>query len=400
VRYFIRILTAIACITWWPASAAAENGVTPGKIVFGQVAALDGPAAALGRGMREGLRAAFDEVNRAGGIKGHQLDLVSLDDGYEPTRAITMAKRLIEEDKVFALVGSVGTPTSAAVQPIATEAGIPFIGAFTGAEFLSDPYKPSVINLRASYFLETEAMVAHLTEDLGVTRIAIFYQDDGFGQAGLAGVKRALARRQMTLVGEGTYERNTTAVKRGLLSIKMSKPEAVIMIGAYKPCAEFIKLARQTKLDAVFVNISFVGSDALAKELGPVGAGVVVTQVVPLPADRSVGVVAHYQAALAASDPNATPGFVSLEGYMVGSLVAMALDKITGSITRQTLLDVVMNDGSFDLGGFKLVYGPGKNRGSDRVFLTVIQPDETFQAVETLSRTGPPSADRQSRAEQ
>jgi branched-chain amino acid transport system substrate-binding protein len=399
VRHFIPILTTIACMTWWPAPATAENGVTPDKILLGQVAALDGPAAALGRGMREGLLAAFDEVNRAGGIKGHQVELVSVDDGYEPNRAITMAKRLIEEDKVFALVGSVGTPTSAAVQPIATEAGIPFIGAFTGAEFLSDPYKPSVINLRASYFLETEAMVAHLTEDLGVTRIAIFYQDDAFGQAGLAGVKRALDRRQMALVGEGTYERNTTAVKRALLSIKMSKPEAVIMIGAYKPCAEFIRLAPQVKLDAVFVNISFVGSDAFAEELGPVGAGVVVTQVVPLPGDRSIAVVAQYQAALAATRPGAIPGFVSLEGYMVGRLVAMALAKVPGTITRQALLDVMMNDGSFDLGGFKLVFGRGKNRGSDRVFLTVIQPDGTFKAVETLSMSGAPPARRQSRAE-
>src|SRR5579864_2566575 len=249
--------------------ASAENGVTADKILFGQAAALDGPAAALGQGMKSGLEAAFTEINKAGGIKGRKLELKSVDDGYEPTRAIEGVKKLIDEDKVFAIVGAVGTPTSAATQPIATAAGVPFIGAFTGAEFLREPFKPLVLNVRASYFQETEAMVEHLTKDLGASKIAIMYQDDAFGQAGLAGVKRALDKRQMQLAGEGTFERNTVAVKGALLAIKKAEPEAVIMISPYKPAAEFIKLAKQIKLNSTFVNISFVGSNALAKELGP-----------------------------------------------------------------------------------------------------------------------------------
>jgi ABC-type branched-subunit amino acid transport system substrate-binding protein len=368
--------------------AHAENGVSSDKIVLGQAAALDGPAAALGQGMREGLLAAFDEINKAGGVKGRMIDLISADDGYEPNKAIEAAKKLIDQDKVFALVGGVGTPTSAAVQPIAAEAGVPFIGAFTGAEFLRDPFKANVINVRASYFQETETMVEHLTADLGVTRIAIFYQDDAFGQAGLAGVKRALDKRKMALVAEGTFERNTVAVKGALLSIKKGEPEAVIMIGPYKPCAEFIKLARQVKLDSVFVNISFVGSDALAKELGSTGAGVVVTQVVPFPKDSSISLVGRYQAALKAVKPDATPGFVSLEGYMVGRFVAMALEKIDGDITRKALLDAVAKTATFDLNGVKLLYGTDNNRGSSQVFLTVIQPDGSFRAVDKLSKAG------------
>ncbi len=368
-------------------SAWAENGIGPDKIVLGQVAALDGPAAALGQGMREGLLAAFAEANKAGGVKGKRIELVSVDDGYDPNKSIVAAKKLISDDKVFALVGSVGTPTSAAVQPIATEAGVPFIGAFTGAEFLRAPYKPGVVNVRASYFQETETMVEHLTKDLGVTRIAILYQDDAFGQAGLAGVKRALDQRKMSLVAEGTYERNTTAVKRALLSIRDGRPHAVIMIGAYKPCAEFIKLAHEIKLDAVFVNISFVGSEALAKELGRDGDGVVVTQVVPFPYDSSIGVVGRYRAALKALKPDATPGFVSLEGYMVGRLVVMALERIEGEVTRAALLAAIARTGTFDLGGVKLIYGPDNNRGSSQVFLTVIQPDGTLRPVERLSKS-------------
>ncbi len=378
----------IVAVAFCAQPARAETGVSADKIVLGQAAALDGPAAALGQGMREGLLAAFAEVNKAGGVKGRKLELVSVDDGYEPNKSIEATKKLLDEDKVFALVGPVGTPTSAATQPIASEAGVPFIGAFTGAEFLRNPYKANVVNLRASYFQETEEMVERLTKDLAISKIAIMYQDDAYGRAGLDGVKKALEKRKMELVGEGTYERNTTAVKGAVLAIKKVSPEAVIMIGAYKPCAEFIKLARQIKLDAVFVNISFVGSDALAKELGTAGAGVVVTQVVPYPRDASVGIVAKYQAALKAANAAAEPGFVSLEGYMVGRLVFMALDRVKGDITRQALLEAIAKDGNFDLDGVKLGFGTGKNQGSDKVFLTVLQADGTFKAVTALAKPG------------
>jgi branched-chain amino acid transport system substrate-binding protein len=368
--------------------AFAEDGVSADKIVFGQAAALDGAASALGLGMKMGLEAAFAEINKAGGVKGRKLELKSVDDGYEPTKSIEAVKKLLEEDKVFAIAGAVGTPTAVATQPIATAAGAPFIGAFTGAEFLREPYKPLVLNIRASYFQETEAMVEHLTKDLGASKIAIMYQDDAFGQAGLAGVKKALDKRQMQLAGEGTFERNTVAVKTALLAIKKAEPHAVIMISPYKPAAEFIKLAKQIKLDVTFVNISFVGSDALAKELGPVGAGVVITQVVPFPKDAAIPVVGRYQASLKASAPDAQPGFVSLEGYLVGRAIIAALEKVNGDPTRQALIEAVQKIGTFDLGGFKLTYGPSNNRGSDQVFLTVIQPDGSFKAVDRLEKSG------------
>src|SRR5467141_3894326 len=329
--------------------ASAEDGVSADKIVFGQATALDGPASALGQGMKLGLEAAFAEINKAGGVKGRKLELKSIDDGYEPTRSIEAVKKLLEEDKVFAIAGAVGTPTAAATQPIATAAGAPFIGAFTGAEFLREPHKPLVLNIRASYFEETEAMVEHLTKDLDATKIAIMYQDDAFGQAGLAGVKKALEKRKMELAAEGTFERNTTAVKSGLLAIKKADPHAIIMISPYKPAAEFFKLARQIKLDATIVNISFVGSDALAKELGNAGAGAVVTQVVPFPKDAAIPVVARSPAALKASVPDAQPGFVSLEGYLVGRTIIAALEKINGEPTRQGFVEAVQKSGGFDL---------------------------------------------------
>jgi branched-chain amino acid transport system substrate-binding protein len=367
--------------------ALADPGVAADKIVFGQAAALEGPAAALGIGMRDGILAAFAETNKAGGVHGRKLELISADDGYEPNKSIEATKKLIEADKIFALIGSVGTPTSSATQPIATEAGIPFIAPFTGAEFLRAPFKANVVNVRASYFQETEAMVERLTKDRNISKIAILYQDDGFGRAGLAGVQKALEKRNMKLVAEGTFERNTVAVKGALLNIRKGEPEAVIMVGPYKPCAEFIKLARSVKLDAVFVNISFVGSNALAKELGNAGGGVVITQVVPFPEDKSVPLVASYHQALKAANPNAEPGFVSLEGYMAGRLVVAALEKVSGEPSRKALLDTIMN-GSFDLGGITLKYGADDNQGMDEVFLTVIQPDGTFKPITALNQAG------------
>ncbi len=377
------ILTSVFFIS---ASVQAEDGVTAGEIVFGQAAVLDGPAAALGIGMQVGMNAAFDEANKKGGVHGRKLKLISVDDGYEPEKAIVAAKKLIEQDKVFALLGPVGTPTSAATQPIATAANVPFVGAFTGAGFLRDPKLGNVINVRASYDAETEAWVHHLTEDLKFKKIAIFYQDDAYGRAGLSGFKKAMDKRKLEIVAEGTYERNTVAVKTALLNIKRSEPEAVVMVGAYKPSAEFIKLAKKIGFDPVFVNISFVGSDALAKELGPEGKGVVISQVVPFPGDTSIKVIADYQAALKAADPKAEPGFVSLEGYLVGRLAIAALEKAGANVDRATFLKAIKDTGTFDLGGLSMTFGPDDNQGLDKVFMTIIGEDGKFKPVDKLIR--------------
>ena len=364
----------------------AEDGVSKDSILFGQVAALNGPAQALGQGMREGILAAFEEANRAGGINGRKFELKSIDDSYEPEKTIEATNKAIKEDKVFALVGAVGTPTSRAGQPIATAAKVPFIGPFTGAEFLRNPFNRYVVNIRASYFQETEAWVEHLTNDLGVTRIAILYQDDAFGLSGLAGVKKAMEKRNLSLVAEGTFKRNTTAIKSALLEIMKSQPQAVVTVGPYKPIATFIKLARQLKVDATFVAISFVGSDSLAQELGSEGAGVVVSQVVPFPGDKSLPVVASYHSALAAVNEKSKPGFVSLEGYLAGRLVVEAIRRIPGEPTRDAFLDAIERE-PFDLGGMKLTFSATQNQGSNQVYFTVLQSDGFFRPVTRLVKT-------------
>ncbi len=379
-------LAATVAVAALSASARAENGVTADTITFGQAAVLEGPASALGLGMQKGLNAAFDEINAKGGVHGRKIKLISVNDGYEPDRAITATKKLIEEEKVFALIGPVGTPTSAAAQPIATAAKVPFMGAFTGAGFLRNPKLENVINVRASYDAETEAWVKHLTEDLKITKIAIFYQDDAFGRAGLSGFKKAMDKRKMEIAAEATYERNTVAVKTGVLAMKQAAPEAVVIVGAYKPVAEFIKLSKKIGFNPVFVNISFVGANALAKELGPEGKGVIVSQVVPFPADASLKVVADYQAAIKAADPKAEPEFVSLEGYLAGRLAIAALEKAGKDVTRDGLLKAIKETAKFDIGGLSMTFSAEKNEGLDKVWMTIIEADGSFKPIEKMIR--------------
>ena len=370
--------------------AADEIGVTPDSILFGQVAALSGASSALGQGMRQGIEAAFAEVNAAGGIHGRKLKLVSRDDGYDPDRSLVETRRLIEQDKVFALIGAVGTPTTQLTAPLANEAHVPLIGPFTGASFLRDPALSNVVNIRASYAAEAETWVKHLTEDLKLRKIAIFYQDDSFGRDGLAGVKKALDKRRIDLLAEATFERNTIAVRGALRTLKRAEPDAVVMVGSYRTCAEFIKLAHQSGFNPLFVNVSFVGANALADELGPDGEGVIVSQVVPLPWDTSLPVVADYLAAQRSLDQDLQPGFVSLEGYLAGRLTVEALARLGPDPTRADLLTMI-HTGRFDLGGLVMDFRDDATDTAPRVFLTVIQPDGSFKAVDKLEpRQGQP----------
>ena len=376
-----------------PASADSQlewgPGVSAQRVLFGQSAAFSGPAQELGKNMRLGILAAFQEANRRGGVHGRQLELVYRDDAYEPEAAIKNTQELIKQEGVFALIGAVGTPTSRSATPVAAESGVPYVAPFTGAAFLRDPAWDNIINLRASYYQETEEMVARLTEDLGIERIAVMYQDDSYGRAGYRGVRGALDRRSMDLAAIGVYPRNTTAVKAALLDLRQGNPEAVIIIGAYKPVAALIAWARHTGLTPVFLTVSFVGSNALAQELGPAGAGVLVTQVVPFPTDGSLPIVAAYHRALAAYEADAVPGFVSLEGYLAGRLAIASLERCGREVSRTCFLESLQRTDIVDIDGFELRYGTEDNQGSDAVFLTVIGPDGQYRPIETLRDMAP-----------
>lgn len=372
-------------------SSAPHPGVTDDKILFGQSAAFSGPAWELGTNMQLGILSAFEEVNEAGGVNGRLLELVALDDGYEPEAAISNTFELIEENQVFALIGAVGTPTSRSAVPVAYEADVPYVAPFTGAAFLREIKWRNVINLRASYNQETEEMVARLTEDLGIDRIAVLYQDDSFGLAGLNGATRALERRQMEPVSVGYYPRNTLAVKAALLKLRDADPGAVIMVGAYQPVATFISWAKRVGMeDVVFITISFVGSNALADFLGTDGENVFVTQVVPFPTDDSVPIVRSYLDALEAYDVETSPGWVSLEGYLAGRLTIEALRACErDNVTRECFYNSIDSFEALELDEFALQFGFADNQGSDKVFLTVIGPDGNYRAIENMREVYP-----------
>jgi len=353
-----------------------EPGVTPTSILIGQSAAFTGPASELGNEMRAGANAYFRYVNANGGVNGRKIELRSLDDGYEGDRAAANTKKLID-DGVFLLFGYVGTPTSNASKPIFTAARVPFVGPFTGAESLRNPLNRYVFNIRASYFDETEKIVGQLTgQTLG--KIAVFYQNDDYGKAGLAGVERAMAKRNLKIVATGTVERNTVDVAAAVQAIGKADAQAVVMICAYKSCAAFIKAMRAAGYSPQFINVSFVGSKALAKEAGVDGRGVGISQVMPFPWNLSAPIVKEYQQLLEAATGKQDYSFTSLEGFIAAKVLVEGLRRTGADLTRERFIAAMEKMKDVDLGGYTVNFSPTDHNGSKFVELTVIGKDERF----------------------
>lgn len=322
-------------------------------IRVGMTSALTGPARGLGTEMKAGIAAYFAHINREGGVFGRPLELIALDDGYEPGRAGPNMRRLIDDEKVFAVLGNAGTPTAAVTVPIANEKKIPLFGAFTGAGLLrKSPPDRYVINYRASYAQETGEMVRGLVNELKIPprRIAFFTQNDAYGDSGFAGGVKALEAlgfAEARWLPHGRYPRNTVDVEDGLSQLidPRQDPRAVIMVGAYQPCARFIRLARQYGLRALFLNVSFVGGDALAREAGHAGDGVVVTQVVPH-FDADLPVTQLYRELVAAPHRS----FISLEGFLVARAFVEGLTLAGPNATVERFIDVLESGAAIDLG--------------------------------------------------
>ena len=351
------------------------QGVSADTILIGQSAALSGPAEQLGKEMKAGAEAYFTVVNKAGGVNGRMIKLISVDDGYEPDKAAANTKKLIAEDKVLALFGYVGTPTSNAALPIFSAAKVPFVGAFTGAQSLREPFNRYIFNVRASYFDETEQIVAHLVQQ-GITKIAVFYQNDAYGKAGLAGVERAMKKRMLTIAETGTVERNTTDVAAAVSKLAKSDTNAIIMISAYKSCAAFIRAMKLAGGFQQFWNVSFVGSKALSSELGDEGIGVQISQVVPFPWSDVNPIVRDYQKHIGGAS---NYSFTSLEGYIAARILVEGLKRAGKTPTRESLVDALASMSKTDLGGFTVSYSPTNHNGSTFVDLTIISRAGTFR---------------------
>lgn len=364
---------------------ADTPGISDNEILLGQSCALKGPTKALGVAMRNGALAYFKKVNNNGGIKGKKIRLISYDDGYEPDACAKNTKKLIDVDNVFLLFGYVGTPTSKVAVPIATEKKVPYFGPFTGAEFLRNPVNRYVFNIRASYYQETEIMVERLVTDKNIKRISVFYQNDSYGKAGLDGVQRAMTGRGLKILSDAHYPRNTLEVEPAVKKLLQTKPDAVLMIGTYQPCAKFINLMRQAKSHALFINISFVGANALGESLGNSGINVIITQVVPHPDYANIPIVTEYQNALkheVTFEPQ--PDFVELEGFIAAKALCRILEETPTPITREGFIQTAEMQ-SVQFGGFSFSFSPDDHQGSDLVHLTQIGPGGFINPIEDLT---------------
>lgn len=346
------------------------------EILIGMSTALSGPVEALGNGMKAGVEAYFNKVNSEGGVNGSSLKLIALDDAYEPDRCAPNMRTLIDEQNVLAVIGNVGTPTAIVAVPIANEKKTLLFGAFTGAGVLrKSPPDRYVINYRASYAEETADMIAgFLSAGIKPEEIAFFTQNDGYGDAGYSGGIKALKDHgyaDAEKLPHGRYTRNTVNIEDGLATIASENPnpKAIIMVGAYKPCAAFIKAAKEFFPEAVFANVSFVGSLALARELGPTGEGVIVTQVVPHFESSFPGVV-EYNKAMGSQPPD----FVSLEGYLAAKIFVEGLKKAGATPSRESVVDGIESLNSLDIGiGVPVSFDKSKHQACDKIWPTIIR---------------------------
>jgi ABC-type branched-subunit amino acid transport system substrate-binding protein len=366
------------------------RGVTDTEIRFGIAAPFSGPAKELGRQMKLGLDTAFGAVNDAGGINGRQLRLIAVDDGYEADRALGAMKELVEKHGVFGVVGNVGTPTATVALPYALQQRMLFFGAFTGAGLLRrDPPDRYVFNYRASYAEETEATVNYLVKvrRLKPEQIAVFAQQDGYGDSGFAGVVKAVRalNGDPDKVLRLNYKRNTVDVDGAVAALRAHKTpiRAVIMVPAYRAAAKFIEKTRDLYRGMIYTSVSFVGSTALAEELkllGPKYAeGVIVTQVVPA-LDGYSSFVLGYKSALAQQFPGEASDYVSLEGYVAGNLLAEGLRRTGPQVDTEKLVEALESLRNYDAGlGTPLTFGRTEHQASHKIWGTQLTAEGRYQ---------------------
>ena len=371
------------------------RGISDNEIRFGMSAPFSGANKELGQNMRLGIEAAFNAANSRGGVNGRQLKLVAADDGYEPTRTADTMKRLYEKDQVFAVVGNVGTPTAAVALPYALDRKMIFFGAFTGAGLLrSDPPDRYVFNYRASYAEETAATVNYLVKvkRLKPSQIAVFAQQDAYGDAGFSGVARAIR----ALGGDENsilrlhYQRNTVDVDDAVDQLRKSRVpiRAVVMVPGYRAAAKFIEKTRDLFPGMIYTSVSFVGSTALANELMLLGkkyaSGVIVTQVVPA-LDGHSSLVLDYKAALAKYFPGEQPDYVSLEGYVAANVLITALRRNGPDLDTEKLVTTLENLRDLDIGlGTPVSFGRSEHQGVHKVWGTHIDEKGRYQPIDVL----------------
>jgi ABC-type branched-subunit amino acid transport system substrate-binding protein len=343
-------------------------------ILLGHSGDLSGTSAALTKDYLRGMNAYFEDLNRKGGIRGEKIKLISMDDGFNPDRTVENTKALIDQN-VVALVGYRGTANVLKVMPVVQAAGIAEVGNTSGAKSLRDPYVPNVFHVRASTTDEIEAAIGHAWT-IGITRIAAAYQDDAFGKEGLEALNAAMKKRGGTPAALAPVPRGTVDVAAAIEAVAAAKPQAVMYIGQSKPAAALIKGVRARGLSPQFFVLSV--ASGLHADLGEPAAGVVVSQVVPYPfTELGNPVVREYQG-IVSKLPDPKFSYNSMEGFLNAKLIARAIYKTSGPVTRAKVISALDSLNNEDLGGFAISYGPKNNLGSRFVALTMIRKDGSF----------------------
>lgn len=369
-------LILVACLLGLASSqpSLAETGVTDTTITLGMSAPLTGPASGHGQELKNVITAYFDQVNKNGGINGRKLQLTVMDDGYEAEKAVANSKTLIETNKVFALLGYYGSVSiTESMTKVFGPAHVPLIGGISGAMSLrlppaGNPHNRYMFSQRASYADEAEAIGTQLAT-LGLKNIAVFYQNDGFGKAGLEGLTTALKKHNLTPSATGTVERNSEDIGKAIEAIAKVNPQAVVMVTLYKPAAAMVKALRKANQNPMFMTLSPVGADQLTQELGNDARGIGISQVMPFPWNDTIAIVKEYQHLVGKQAPYS---YMSLEGFVIAKMAAEAIRKAGGKeLTREKLVSTLesMNQ---DFGGYRISFGPNNRAGSQYVQLTVI----------------------------
>lgn len=366
LRWSGALMVALAAGVSVPARAA--------DVVVGQVAPLSGVLASTGAQMVLGGKIYFDWVNAQGGVHGASIRQAVADDGYKVADTVARTRELLAKPEVVALYGFAGTAniTQLLSDGVLEQGGAALVAPYTGGESLRSPFNPWIFHVRAGYVDETEHMVQQLTT-LGMNRVAVMYQDDGFGKAGLAGVEAALAKRGLKLVVSAGYERNTDKVDDAVKAIKAADVHAVIMIAVNKPAAAFIQRYREQGGGAQLYNISVVDPTELVKLAGLKNAhGLGISQVVPYPDRPQLPVVREYQTLLKKYAPEAEVNYTSFEQFLGAKVLVEALRRAGPAPTRAKVVKALESLQSYDLGGITLGYSPTNRIGSRYVEVTVI----------------------------
>lgn len=326
-------------------------------IVLGASLPLSGINSHLGKDMVVGANTYFSHINARGGVQGYKIEFIQYDDKYEPENTLTNTQTLIEKDNVFALFGFVGTPTVKRVLPLIAHANIPFIAPYTGASFLRDVDATNIINFRSSYVQEINALVTHLTSQKNISKFAIFYQNDDYGEEGYIALVNALEKYNLKLSAEGTYKRNTLSIHHAIHEIEAAKPEAIILVGAYKPTARFIEKVKECcPYNIIFCPISFVNADALVIELKGDARNILFSQTVPSYDDYTSQEAIEYNNLLKFYYPNDKPSLVSFEAFLAAKTVVKAINSIDGSISPSKLSYALKHINRYTLDNIPLSY--------------------------------------------